>query len=187
MTRAETQNSDLMKKYAEMNRIADKGGVVFFGSNHLAKIPVSELGRSFRMQEALYNRSVADTCISELQDTLHTCVLDLEPEKVFVNLGDADLQQAHLNMDDFIAKYEWLLYSIHTRTNAKIYVVSVLEDTPTARRMNTRLKRLAAECGSDYVDVTEVLDTDRPEVRTFELLKAYIRSRLISFSEAMVQ
>ena len=186
MKQGEVQIGNLTKKYAEMNQLANKGGVVFFGSDRMAEVPVCELGQSYKMQEALYNRSVPGVRIDELAEVLDACVIGLEPSKVFVNLGDADLCQAHLNLDEFIAKYEWLLYTIHTRTNAKIYVVSILADTPAARRVNARLKKLAAECGSVYVDVLQALDTDKPEIRMFELLKVHIRNRLISFSEAMM-
>lgn len=171
--------------FMEMNNVSPKGGVVFFGSNHFADLHVGELAQSFNIGEAVCNRSVADISIDTAASMLDVCVLDLKPRKVFVNLGDADLETAGLNIDEFIAKYEWMLYTIHTRTKAEIYVVSLLSSTPEARKINARLKALASENGCDYIDITSALNADRADLRIFGMLKSHMRCHPIDFSEAM--
>lgn len=171
--------------FHEMNAVAKKGGVVFFGSNHFAELPVAELIQSFHMNETAYNRSLANVSIDEMAPMVDACVTELDPRKVFVNLGDSDLDNPALDVDEFISKYEWLLYTIHNRTKASIYVVSLLSATSAARKINIRLKALAAENGCDFIDVTDAIAAERPDLHMFDLMKAYVRTHPIDFSEAM--
>lgn len=171
--------------FMEMNDVAPRGGIVFFGSDQFAALPVAELTRSFCIEENVCNRSVPGLTIDRIAPMLDVCVLDLKPRKVFVNLGDADLENPALDADDFISRYEWLLYTIHTRTRAKIYVVSLMPDTATARRLNARLKEMADSNGCDFIDVSDAAAAEHPDVRIFEILKTNLRSHPISFAEAM--
>ena len=171
--------------FHQMNAVAKKGGVVFFGSNRFAELPVAELIQSFHMDETVYNRSIANAAIDEIAPMVDSCVTELNPDKVFVNLGDADLEDPALDPDEFITKYECLLRTIAGRTKAKIYVVSLLSVTATAREINTRLNTLALENGCEYIDVTNAIMFDRPDLRMFDLMKSYVRTHPIDFSEAM--
>lgn len=186
MSFAATNKYDLEKtKYAEMNHLSEKDGIVFFGSTNLSNLPVCELAQLFHLNESVYNRSIANLEIDETSEVLKDCVLDLCPQKVFVNLGDADLESQDLDIDEFMKKYEWLLYTIHTRTDSDLYVISVLSDSPLACKINARLKKLTEECGSTFIDTTSALHSDKPELRFFEQIKSFIRCRPISFAEAM--
>lgn len=172
-------------KYAEMNYLAEKDGIVFFGSTYLANIPVCELAQLFHLNERVYNRSIASLGIDETLDVPEDCILGLCPQKVFVNLGDAELAAQNLDIDEFLKKYEWLLYTIHTKTNAELYVISVFSESPLACKINARLKKLAEECGSTFIDTASALHSDKPDLRFFEHVKHFIRCHSMSFSEAM--
>ncbi len=172
-------------RFQEMNHLADKDGIVFFGSTYLSGLPLCELAHLFHIEETIYNRSITDMAIDECSGMLDSCVLDLNPQKVFVNLGDADLRNPHLNIEDFLKKYEWLLYTIHTKTKAELYVLSVHSDSPLANQVNMRLKQLAYECGSVFIDTNFSLNSEKPELQFFSQLKPYIRNHALSFSEAM--
>lgn len=173
------------EKFSEMNLLAQRGGVVFFGSDYFAELPISELAASFGIDEKTYNRSLGGLCIADMLAMIDVCITQLKPSKVFVNIGDADIKKGNVDIEDFISKYEWLLYNIHTETNADIYVVSVLSDHSLAERINMRLRRLAGECGCKYIDITEVMDCKTPDLRMFSILKRYVRSRPLSFLDAM--
>jgi len=171
--------------YRELNTMTSKGSIVFFGSGRFSTLPFTELAQSFGLGEPVCNRSIGDACIDEAAQMLRTCVLDLHPSKVFVCFGEAEAQQDDLNIEDFIAKYEWLLYTIRANCHSDIYVVSLLSDTTAAREINRRLQALAHEHGNGYIDITSALRVDCPELHAFSLLQYYIHSHPLDFAAAM--
>lgn len=179
------QGEDEMETYREMNSITEAGGVVLFGSNTFAALPIGELAQAFRITEPIYNRSVKDVRIDQLDSYLKICLYDLNPRKIFVNMGDVDILDENVDVDSFISKYEWLLYMIHTKTKATIYIVPILSNSPAAFEMNQRLKGLASQTGCKYIDVSGVLESKRPTLRLFEMLKVHMRSHPINFADAM--
>lgn len=179
------QGEDEMEKYRELNSITKAGGVVLFGSNTFASLPVGELTQAYRITEPIYNRSIRDVRINQIESYLKVCLYDLNPRKIFVNMGDIDILDENVDVDNFISKYEWLLYMIHTKTQASIYVVPVVSDSPAAFKINQRLKALASQTGCKYIDVSGVLESKRPTLRLFEMLKVHMRNHPINFADAM--
>lgn len=174
-----------METYREMNSVTEAGGVVLFGSNTFAALPVGELTQAFRITEPIYNRSIRDVRIDQIESYLKVCLFDLNPRKIFVNMGDIDILDENIDVDNFISRYEWLLYMIHTKTQAAIYIVPIVSISPTAFRINQRLKDLAASTGCRYIDVSGVLESRRPTLRLFEVLKVHMRNHPINFADAM--
>ena len=174
-----------METYREMNSITEAGGVVLFGSNTFAALPVGELAQAFRITEPIYNRSIKDVRIDQIESYLKVCLYDLNPRKIFVNMGDVDILDENADIDNFISKYEWLLYMVHTKTKASIYIVPIVSNSPIAFKMNQRLKALASQTGCKYIDVSGVLESKRPTLRLFEMLKVHMRNHPINFADAM--
>ena len=179
------QGEDEMETYRELNSITEAGGVVLFGSNTFASLPVGELTQAFRITEPVYNRSIKDIRIDQIESYLKVCLYDLNPRKIFVNMGDVDIRDENVDIDNFISKYEWLLYMIHTKTEASIYIVPVISDSPAAFKINQRLKELAKQSGCKYIDVSGVMEAKRPTLRLFEVLKVHMRNHPINFADAM--
>ena len=179
------QGDDEMQTYSELNSITEAGGVVLFGSNTFASLPVGELAQAFRITEPIYNRSVRDIRIDQIERYLKVCLYDLNPRKIFVNMGDVDIQDENVDVDNFISKYEWLLYMIHTKTQASIYIVPIVSRNPAAFKINERLKALASQTGCKYIDVSGVQDSKRPMLRLFELMKVHMRNHPMNFADAM--
>ena len=179
------QGDDEMETYRELNSITEAGGVVLFGSNTFASLPVGELTQAFRITEPVYNRSIRDVRIDQIENYLKVCLYDLNPRKIFVNMGDVDVHDENVDIDNFISKYEWLLYMIHTKTQASIYIVPIVSDSPAAFKINQRLKALASQTGCKYIDVSGVSEAKRPTLRLFEMLKVHMRNHPINFADAM--
>lgn len=179
------QGDDEMQTYRELNSITEAGGVVLFGSNTFASLPVGELAQAFRITEPIYNRSVKDIRIDQIERYLKVCLYDLNPRRIFVNMGDIDILDMNVDVDNFISKYEWLLYMIHTKTQASIYIVPIISKNPTAFKINERLKALAAQTGCKYIDISGVFESKRPTLRLFELMKVHMRNHPINFADAM--
>ncbi|MBP3313977.1 MAG: hypothetical protein J6K84_04900 [Oscillospiraceae bacterium] len=171
--------------YGEMNTLAENGGVVFFGTDLFAKLPFGELAQSFHLEERIYNRSMENMRIGDAAELLNSCVLDLNPSKVFFHLGDTDVCAAEFDVDAFIAQYEWILYTLHTKTKATAYVVSLLTDSPKATMVNQRLKALAQETGTRFVDITGIRYMEKRELHLFDIMKHDIRSHPLRFEDAV--
>lgn len=171
--------------FKQLNSKVKNGNIVFFGSSYLAGFPVAELAKMYGLDEEIYNRSIANLTMDQVQSYLNLCVLDFMPGKVFLNIGEEDIKIGGFNMDNFISKYEWLLYTIHTKTKATIYILPVMSSSPIASALNIALEELANKYGCKYIDTIPALTSERPVLRTFELLKAYLRTHPLNFADAM--
>ncbi len=177
-----TQKSEIESRFSEMNKVAESGSVVFFGTNYFANMPFRELGECFKI-DGLYNRSVADKSIDELCDMVQSCVLELNPSKVFINIGETEASDGALDIDAFVEKYEWLLYTINSNTDADIYIVSVMAEN--SNKINDSLKSLANQYGCKYIDITTAFGTPNHTTKAFSLMKMHMRQHPIGFYEAM--
>lgn len=179
--------SDRAQEYEKMNVISNPGGIVFFGSDFFADMPIAELAKTQNLEETIYNRSISEEDIDHMSNELDACVLSLNPSKVFINLGDADLQSSSLNIDEFIAKYRNIVERIKNNTHAQVYIVSLVSSLPEAHTVNTKLSRMASEMNCIYVDAESVAASTTPKKRLFELLKCHMRTHHLSFADAMMQ
>ena len=168
--------------FAQMDAIEPTGGVAVFGGESFANIPFAELAESSGMDVAVHNRSIAGLHLAECADALEACVLAIHPEKVFLNLGEADLGG---DMDEAMEQYEWLLYTLHNRSRAKLYLTGVMQRSPSAKAFNTRLKALAAEDGCTFIDLASALESENAALRAFELMRSDMRLHPITLTEAM--
>ena len=168
--------------FAQMDAIEPTGGVAVFGGESFANLPFAELAESSGMDVAIHNRSIAGLHLAECADALEACVLAIHPEKVFLNLGEADLGG---DMDEAMEQYEWLLYTLHNRSRAKLYLTGVMQRSPSAKAFNTRLKALAAEDGCTFIDLAPALESENAALRAFELMRSDMRLHPITLTEAM--
>lgn len=174
-----------MIDFKQANEVAKHGGIVFLGSSYLNSVPLCEFAQDYDADLPVYNRSVDGLRIDNACDTLLECVESLRPSKIFISIGDEDVKDSSVDPKAFIEKYQWMLYMLHSKSNAKIYIVSVLSDTAAAILINDRLRALARETGCDYVDAASVMRAEKPNIKLFDILRFYMRSKPITFSSAM--
>ncbi len=172
-------------RFREINKIAEKDGVVLLGSDYFTDFPINELAQKYDVETPIYNRSVPKSTILEITGMLEQCVFELDPAKVFVAVGDYDIKRAEFNADEFLNQYEYLLYQIHSKIKTEIYIVSVFSDSPIASAVNKRLRGLAKENGCKFINIASSLNLDNQELRVFETLRFYFRLKPICFSDAM--
>jgi len=174
-------------QYTSMNRLAEKSHTVFFGSDILSRMQTGELADSFGLSEIIYNRSLAGATLEEATGFLDTCVLELAPQKVFLEIGNADTKQDDFDADTFLSQYEWMLYTIHCKTHARIYIVSIQEETEAEKKVNGRLKKLAEESGCAFIDIGKEQEEEDGAIRVFEKFVFYLRNGKMSFCDAMMR
>lgn len=175
-----------MIDFKQFNEVAKENGIVFFGSTYFEAVPVNELAQDFDTEVPVYNRSVSGLTIDKVQGLLDSCVLELNPSKVFICIGDEDIRKENFSLSDFMEAYQWMLYTLHNRCKAKIYIVSVMSPDPMAQTVNERLKKLAAETGCVYADTCAALKSDKSTLRFFSVLRYFMRNHPITFHEAMM-
>lgn len=177
--------NEMIRKYTDMNKIAHSDGVVFFGSDCFCKMNMNELANSFNMSETLYNRSVKDLTVQDMEEYVQPCIIDLDPKRVFIEIGNTSINDSGLSVDELVAKYEWLLYTIHIQSKTKIYLVFSGNKGEHVKEVCKRLKALSDENGCEFIDITKSMNHAKPELKVFDQLKSYIRCKNISFFEAM--
>lgn len=173
-----------LKKYHHLNSIAKNGCTVLFGSDSFAKIPVSELSLGLEMDTPVYNRSISGLKIEESEKVLSECIYELNPEKIFINIGENDIEAANFESDNFISKFEWLLYTMHSHCKSRIYVVSLISSNPKSAFINQKLKQVAQNTGCNFIDITAAKNTEQTELEIFKILRCRLRGRSISMTEA---
>lgn len=174
------EKTEIEQQFSKMNELAKEDAVVFFGTNYFANMPVDELSKHFGLDEDIYNRSVPNMSIDELCNMIESCVVELMPSKVFINIGE---NESDCDVNEFIEKFEWLMYTINTTTNADIYIVSILNEN--ADTLNKALMDLCNQYGCKYIDITSTIGTADQNAKAFSILKPYIRKHPISFYNAM--
>ena len=81
-----------IKRYRELNAHARKGQTLFTGSSLMEQFPVDELCRSFQIDTCVYNRGVGGFTTDDFLREIDTQLLDLEPSKIFINIGTNDIK-----------------------------------------------------------------------------------------------
>ena len=101
-----------MKNFTLMNKFAKKRQCVFFGSTQFSQTEFTEMLEN-SCSEKIYNRSVEKLDMQNVSEFMNICAVDLEPSKLFINIGEEDMKNSDFNLENFISKYEWLLYQFH--------------------------------------------------------------------------
>ncbi len=82
-----------IKSYDYLNQIALKGKTLFTGSSLMEMFPICEIARSRGIEEVVYNRGVGGLNTDEFLEYIHILLLDLEPSRIFINIGTNDITE----------------------------------------------------------------------------------------------
>lgn len=171
---------EILKKYEELNKNAKPGGIVFFGTDWMAEVPISEMAKDNGFTQNVYNRSVKGFLIKDSEKLINPCIEKLNPKKVFINVGENDIKSEDFSVEEFLEKYEWMLYTIHTSCKCDIYILSLLDDTNG--KVNDALAKLAKSYGCEYIDIGACKNSYSG---FFSRVRFFMRSHPITFFEAM--
>lgn len=104
-----------IKNYDYLNQIALKGKTLFTGSSLMEMFPICEIARSRGIEEVVYNRGVGGLNTDEFLEYIHILLLDLEPSRIFINIGTNDIAEKDFGdrwFDRLMDNYRrfWKLY-----------------------------------------------------------------------------
>lgn len=106
------EKTEKIRRFYELNKIARKGQIVFAGSSLMEQFPIYEMLHNRKLPYTIYNRGVGGYTTAELLENLETCVLDLNPRAVFLNIGTNDMNGEDYVLTDFLKRYEQIVLKI---------------------------------------------------------------------------
>ena len=166
-----------LANFRSQNAYVQKGQILFTGSSLMEQFPVAE----FCLNEGLpivYNRGIGGYTTDEFLTAIGPMLLDLEPAKLFINIGTNDIR-------DFPDGEDWLSHlSVNYRKICEIireklpetivymmayYPVNPCRNNPGLRvrtneaiaRANEMVCSLASEFSFRYIDVNDGLKDDQ--------------------------
>ena len=146
-----------VKRYIELNKIADLQGIVIMGGTEDKSIPLCELKQAFSLKSDLYNRSVTDFSVNDAVEVYDSCVADLKPETILLHIGAADINLFDKNPAVFDNKYRELIQHIRSadkKCNIAIISLRNYEEDERIAEINKHLKYIAESEQCKYGDIS---------------------------------
>ena len=181
-----------LTRFKHLNRYAVKHQTVFTGSSLMEQFPICELfdDHGHAKDHIIYNRGIGGYTSDEFLRDMDVMLLDLEPAKIFINIGTNDMNSDNRAGDAWlshlISNYERILektkaalpdpdifiiayYPVNTSMIKRIADPELAEKFSSRSNMkvqeaNRRLKKLSASYGCSYIDVSSGLADSKGEL-----------------------
>ena len=172
-----------VERYRKMNESVKKGSVLFAGSSLMEMFPIEQFAADDKLPVTVYNRCIGGFITDELINVIDVCILDLEPSKLFINIGTNDLSDTRIEMSTVMKNYEYILRETIKRVpDVKIYLMAYYPVNPEAATEETReclkirsndkiavaneeVKKLADKLGAKYIDVNAPLKDEKGKLK----------------------
>ena len=179
-----------IKNYQSLNKYAKKRQILFTGSSLMEQFPVCELAAALGLDRIVYNRGVGGYTTDDFLREIDTVLFDLEPSRVFINIGTNDISDASRSfeavLESMLENYERILMQIKERLpETEVYMMAYypvnetdkVPETEWAGEMfanrnnrnlpiaNEAVKKLAEKMGYHYIDVNAGLCDERGMLR----------------------
>lgn len=141
---------------------------------------INELQQTLEHRYCIYNRGIAGYVTAELIASLETCIFELEPSQIFINIGTNDISAPDYILENLLANYDEILTRIAERLpDCKVYVMAYYPVNAEAefpfvprasmdevfqnrtneaiRKANQAVEQLAVKHGYTFIDVNEGL------------------------------
>ena len=174
----ERQQQDILARYRVLNQLAKKGEILFTGSSLMEQFPINELLMNNGLAKIIYNRGIGGFTTDDMMQYMDEMIFDLEPSRIFINIGTNDIARPGYSQKILIEKYEKILVMIRERLpKAEInmlayYPVNEIAKEPTnelekmgfitrtnenINLANEAIKELAEKLGCNFLDVSDGL------------------------------
>lgn len=149
-------NKTEREQYAKLNDLSEKGGIVIFGCGEDKAIPACELCQAFAVNDKVHNRSFGELSIQNAVNAYKESVAPLDPETLFLHIGEADIDFFEENPAEFDNLYRKLILQVKKdNRKCRIAVVSLKNDENDSviENMNKHLKFIAESEQCEYGDI----------------------------------
>lgn len=183
----ELQNK-IRAQYQQANQTAKKGQILFIGSSIMEIFPIEKMQKEhdLGLSKVIYNRGVRATTTADLLEHMDTLIFDLQPSKIFINIGTNDIG-FNVPEQTFLKNYEQILTQIQEKLpDTKIYVMAYFPINTVAdfgeekdehdqlykyrsneriNRANEDVQRLAEKIGESFINVSQGLSDEDGNLR----------------------
>lgn len=178
------EKAELVRQYHLRNLTAPKGGIVFVGSSLMEMFPIEDwVAELPEPRPLVYNRGVGGYTTSDLLPILDIVAWEMQPGKVFINIGTNDLSDASQTIDMIMARYDEILSQIEAHlpgvpiTMMAYYPVNpdmaegevkeLLKVRSNARitEANSAVRQLAEKHGQRFIDLNGPLTDARGRLK----------------------
>lgn len=114
-----------LKNYKMLNKYVKKGQILFVGSSLMEFFPIDEMKQTLEKNCIIYNRGIAGFVTTELLNSMDECIFELQPSKIFINIGTNDMNTPDYRKENLIENYDKILNQINERLpNCRVYVMA---------------------------------------------------------------
>ena len=133
-----------------------------------------ELNEKFNI--IFYNRGVGGFITDELLENIDTCILNIKPSKLFINIGTNDLSNPDIPIAQMIDHYDQILPDV------KLYLMAyypinydaateemkpclLVRTNPKIAEANAAVKKLAEKYHAKYMDINDPLKDENGNLK----------------------
>ncbi len=172
-----------LEKYHQKNLTAHKGKIVFTGSSLMEMFPIEKFMDELKNPYIIYNRGMSGFKTEDMIKVLDVCVFELEPSRIFINIGTNDLSDPNIPLSQMLENYGIILDKIKKRLPvAELYLMAYYpvnydaaseEMKPCLEIRNNRkitfaneeVKKLARHFCAKYIDINDNLKDEQGRLK----------------------
>lgn len=152
-----------------LNQFCKKGQIVMAGSSLMEFFPVVEMAEGHGLDLCVYNRGISGDTLDGQLSRMDSTFWELEPSKVFINIGTNDISAPDYKREVLFEKYADVLGQIKERLpECKVYVLAYYPVNRTEKFhtewfgartneeleiVNGMLPAFAAKFGYEFIDL----------------------------------
>jgi len=177
------EKAEKLLRYREANKTALRGQIVFAGSSLMEMFPVEKLLRERGVEVTVYNRGIGGYVTREMLDNLDVCVTDLQPRRVFINIGTNDLSDPGISMEELMGRYDEIITTIEQKVpGVQIVMMAyypinydaaadfmkpclLVRTNEKINSANELVEKLAMKHGQKYIDVNRALKDEQGRLK----------------------
>ena len=155
--------------------MAVKGQILFVGSSLMEMFPIEDFMKERKKNIVVYNRGVGGYKTEDLLNAMDVCIYELEPKRIFINIGTNDLSDPDISIEEMINNYDRIINEIEERLpGVMLYLMAYypinyeaaaenmkvclkIRTNAKIDKANEEVEKLATKHGAKYIDVNDKL------------------------------
>jgi hypothetical protein len=141
------------------NSREEKNAVILLGSGLDTKIPAQSLGKEFKFNFQIYNKSCEELSFEKIGDYFNEVIAPLSPEGLMLHLGENDINLCMNNSELFDTSYMNLIKQIRAcNKKCRIALVSLAnpQNSKSVNIVNRHIKAIADAEKCSFVNLDNV-------------------------------
>ena len=178
------EKEQMVEDFHVWNESAKKGQTVFTGSSLMEMFPIEEWVKELGEDApVVYNRGVGGYRTTDLLPILDACVFELEPSKLFINIGTNDLSDPDITIEEVMERYDQIITMIEEKLpDVVIYMMAyypinyeaateemkpclLIRTNEKINEANKQVAKIAAKHGQKYINVNAPLTDEQGRLK----------------------